>query len=311
MTISLHMVDIMDTIYQRQNEPGMVGTQKAARCLYRKAKIITGLNYIITIFLAVLFAVLATFIDDDRVGYWSFALSVITFLANFAFDHSIQKIKALAAGLQQDFDLYVLNLDRTKKYISKGVPEREKRIEAIAKYKDKNVGDVSNWYHDYSGLSQNNQILKCQQENIRWDGELRKRYIWVLIALCVIEVLVIVTFAIHGTGIINGIAVAVWVVPILKVAITTIVNLAKDIKRLNEIEQETEQAEALREDEVKLFECVCDLQHLIYEHRSQCCLIPDFFYRIFRKADEIREDKIKEETLREEKQNESDDKGED
>lgn len=305
------MVDTMDTIYQRQNEPGMIAAQKAARCLYRKAKIITGLNYIITIFLAVLFAVLATFIDDERVGYWSFALSIIIFFVNFVFDYSIQKIKALAAGLQQYFDVNVFGLDRTKKYISKGIPERQKRINVIAKYKDKDVGDVSNWYDDYSGLSQNNQILKCQEQNIRWDGELRKRYIWVLIALCVIEVLVIVTFAIHGTGIINGIAVAVWVVPILKVAITTIVNLAKDIKRLNEIEQETEQAEAQSQNEEKLFECVCDLQHLIYEHRSQCCLIPDFFYKIFRKADEIREDKIKEETLREEKQNESDDKGED
>lgn len=305
------MVDAMDTIYRRQNEPSMIAAQKASRCLYRKAKIITCVNYIITISLAVLFAVLATFIDDDRVGYWSFALSIITFLANFAFDYFIQKIKALAAGLQQYFDVNVFGLDRTKKYISKGVSELEKRIEAIAKYKDKNVGDVSNWYHDYSGLSQNNQILKCQEQNIRWDGELRKRYIWVLIVLCVIEVLVIITFAIHGNGVINGLAVAMWLFPVLKVAITAVVNLVKDIKRLDDISQEVYQAEAQSQNEVKLFECACDLQHLIYEHRSQCCLIPDFFYKIFRKADETREDKIKEETLREEKQNESDDKGED
>lgn len=305
------MVDTMDTIYQRQNEPGMIAAQKTARCLYRKAKLIACVNYIITISLAVLFAVLATFIDDERVGYWSFALSIIMFLANFAFDYFMQKIKALAAGMQQFFDMYVLGLDRTKKYISKGIPERQKRINVIAKYKDKDVGDVSNWYDDYSGLSQNNQILKCQEQNIRWDGELRKRYIWVLIVLCVIEVLVIVAFTIHGSGVINGLAVAMWLFPVLKVAITAVVNLVKDIKRLDDISQNIYQAEAQSQNEEKLFECVCDLQHLIYEHRSQCCLIPDFFYKMFRKADETREDKIKEETLREDKQNESDDKGED
>lgn len=153
--------------------------------------------------------------------------------------------------------------------------------------------------------------MKCQEQNIRWDGELRKRYIWVLIVLCVIEVLVIVAFTIHGSGVINGLAVAMWLFPVLKVAITAVVNLVKDIKRLDDISQNIYQAEAQSQNEEKLFECVCDLQHLIYEHRSQCCLIPDFFYKIFRKVDETREDKIKEETLREEKQNESDDKGED
>ena len=305
------MVDIMDTIYQRQNEPGMVGTQKAARCLYSKAKKLVGTNYIITIILAVMFAVLTTFINDNLVSYWSFVLAVVMFLTNFVFDHYTQEIKALAAGLQQDFDLYVLNLDRTKKYISKGVPERPKRIALISKYKDKNVGDVSNWYDDYSGLSQNNQILKCQEQNIRWDGNLRYRFIWTLIVLCVIEVIVIIVFAIHGTGLLNGFAVAMWIFPVLKVFVTSIYNLHKDIKNLESISKEIAIAEQMSMEEEKLSECVCDLQHLIYEHRVHCCLIPDFFYRIFRKADEIREDKIKEETLREEKQNESDDKGED
>ena len=301
----------MDTIYQRQNEPGMIGAQKAARCLYSKAKKIAGINYFGTLFFAVLFSILATFISDNKIDYWSFAFSIGIFLANFVFDYFINRTKSLAAGLQQYFDVNVFGLDRTKRYLSKGMPERQKRINAISKYKDKNVGDVSNWYKDYSGLSHSKQILKCQEENIRWDRELKKKYIWVLIALCIIELLIIVAFAIHGTGIVNGIAIAVWVVPILKVSITVILALAKDIKRLSEIEQETNQAEDQGQDESKLFECVCDLQHLIYEHRSQCCLIPDFFYKLFREADEIRESKIKEETLREESSNEFNDKGKD
>ena len=301
----------MDTIYQRQNEPGMIGAQKAARCLYSKAKKIAGINYFGTLFFAVLFSILATFISDNKIDYWSFAFSIGIFLANFVFDYFINRTKSLAAGLQQYFDVNVFGLDRTKRYLSKGMPERQKRINAISKYKDKNVGDVSNWYKDYSGLSHSKQILKCQEENIRWDRKLKKKYIWVLIALCIIELLIIVAFAIHGTGIVNGIAIAVWVVPILKVSITVILALAKDIKRLSEIEQETNQAEDQGQDESKLFECVCDLQHLIYEHRSQCCLIPDFFYKLFREADEIRESKIKEETLREESSNEFNDKGKD
>lgn len=301
----------MDRIYQRQNEPGMIGAQKAARCLYSKAKKIAGINYFGTLFFAVLFSILATFISDNKIDYWSFAFSIGIFLANFVFDYFINRTKSLAAGLQQYFDVNVFGLDRTKRYLSKSMPERQKRINAISKYKDKDVGDVSNWYKDYSGLSHSKQILKCQEENIRWDSELRQKYIWVLIALCIIELLIIVAFAIHGTGIVNGIAIAVWVVPILKVFITVILALAKDIKRLSEIEQETNQAEAQEQDESKLFECVCDLQHLIYEHRSQCCLIPDFFYKIFREADERRESKIKEETLREESSNEFNDKGKD
>lgn len=83
-------------------------------------------------------------------------------------------------------------------------------------------------------------------------------------------------------------------------------NLAQDIRRLNDIEKEKDQAEAIKQDEAKLFESVCDLQHLIYEHRTQCRLIPDSFYSFFRKKDQMRENKIREETLREEKQDESD-----
>ena len=101
-----------------------------------------------------------------------------------------------------------------------------------------------------------------------------------------------------------------WVVPILKVALTVIVNLVKDIGRLKDLENEKDQAEAIKQDETKLFESVCDLQHLIYEHRKQCCLIPDSFYNFFHKKDQMRENKIRDEILREEKQDESDDQSE-
>lgn len=306
MTISLYLVENMSTIYQRQNEPGMVGAQRAARCLYSKAKRIAGINYFGTLFFAVLFAVLATFIQDNKIDYWSFAVTIIVFMANFVFDYFINKTKFLAAGLQQYFDLVVFDIHESRKYLTHGIPDKSERIEVISKYKDKNVGKIEDWYDNYSGLSKYNQVLKCQEESIRWDAELRKKYIWLLIVFCVLEVFVIISFAIHGKGLVNGFAVAVWVVPILKVALTVIVNLAKDIRRLNDIEKEKDQAEAIKQDEAKLFESVCDLQHLIYEHRTQCCLIPNSFYSFFRKKDQMRENKIREETLREEKQDESD-----
>ena len=59
-----------------------------------------------------------------------------------------------------------------------------------------------------------------------------------------------------------------------------------------------------------MFENVCALQHLIYKHRTQCCLIPDSFYNFFHKKDQMRENKIRETTLIEEKQDESDDQSE-
>ena len=109
-TISLYLVKNMSTIYQRQNELGMVGAQKAARCLYTKAKRIAGINYFGTLFFAVLFAVLATFIQDNKIDYWSFAVTIIVFMANFVFDYFINKTKFLAAGLQQYFDLVVFDI---------------------------------------------------------------------------------------------------------------------------------------------------------------------------------------------------------
>lgn len=309
-TISLHLVKNMSTIYQRQNEPGMVGAQRAARCLYSKAKRLAGINYFGTLFFAVLFSVLATFIQDNKIDYWSFAVTIIVFLANFGFDYFINKTKAFAAGLQQYFDLVVFDIPESKKYLTHGIPNISKRIEVIAKYKDKNVGKIEDWYDNYSGLSKYNQVLKCQEESIRWDVELRKKYIWLLSVFCVLEVLIVISFAIHGTGLVNGFAVAVWVLPILKVALTVIVNLVKDIGRLKDLENEKAQAEAIKQDETKLFESVCDLQHFIYEHRKQCCLIPDSFYKFFHKKDQMRENKIREETLKEETQDEFDDQSE-
>ena len=188
----------MSTIYQRQNELGMVGAQKAARCLYTKAKRIAGINYFGTLFFAVLFAVLATFIQDNKIDYWSFAVTIIVFMANFVFDYFINKTKFLAAGLQQYFDLVVFDIHESRKYLTHGIPDKSERIEVISKYKDKNVGKIEDWYDNYSGLSKYNQVLKCQEESIRWDAELRKKYIWLLIVFCVLEVFVIISFAIHG-----------------------------------------------------------------------------------------------------------------
>lgn len=280
------------SIYEKQNEENMICLLKAQRSLYNKAKIINAVKVSISIVLTCLFIILTSLINNDKLNATSILIVIFVFIGSYACDYFVNKNKYLAAGMQQWFDIYILDLkEPSKKYRFQKKPDLITKLKYIGKYKDKKIKNLYNWYSNYSNLSPANQILACQKTNIRWDKELRKKIIF---GNLVISTIFIITILIIGICLGNGLrtyAILAWVLPLLGYIVTTIKLLYEDIKRLEEIKEELVKADEIKNEE-ELYMEVCDLQYYIYEHRKNAFMIPNWFYGIFRSKQQVTEDNI-------------------
>ena len=135
-----------------------------------------------------------------------------------------------------------------------------------------------NWYTKGVGnVSNIKGILMCQKENFSWDVELRKKYkkdcLILFIILIVGEILL---------GLIRDEAIRavmdriIFILPMLRLMITTFKQLDNDIQNMQEID------ELINSSEEKNMEDLQEIQSKLYIHRKSCYVIPNFFYNKYK-----------------------------
>ncbi len=271
------------SIYTKQNEDGMLLLNKTKSCLYSKAKAVSTVWTCLITLITCTFIILTYFFDNKILNAFSILFGILFFGLTFVVNKYVSNIKWLAAGIQQKFDEQVFGLDMTistYRLLGLETPPRDKIIKYASRYQNKKVSNVENWYNDYSNLSKSNQILCCQKENFRWDSNLKNIVLNVYIVSLSALLLAILLVGIFTNNVFNMFCLYSWVLPISQNIFYSFKYLTDDKKRLKVIKQQIDYAESVKSNEEQLFQEVCNLQVLIFEHRIKGFLVPDFIYKL-------------------------------
>lgn len=144
--------------------------------------------------------------------------------------------------------------------------------------------DLLNWYTSPMDEKEINEaILACQRENVFWDIGLRKRFmkgsIIVIVLFCVAVFIMGIT---KNESIIRLLWRLAFIAPMVKWLLSTIRQISLDIDDLNELDNR------INGSEMKTMEELQDIQKQIFDHRTKCYVIPDFFYKLYKDEDEDR-----------------------
>lgn len=284
-----------DSIFSRQNETFLLQCQIAQRSEYSRAKLVARWKAYLTVSFAAL-SVLASFLDIDSLTAVSSLMAVALLIFNKYSDKYIMIHKKHAASVQQYIDamLYTAAIDSS---ISEwgDVPGKSDLAATVSEYENIDTSAVENWYSDYSGLSGENQIFRCQSENIRWDFDLHKKFRGLqIVLLCVVAFVLLVTFIVADPSFVKLICVLSWFAPIAEYAYSIYKEVGESISLLQEVDKlsaeierklETSSPRTLKRDLIKL-------QHQIWNRRENGYLIPDWFYECYRKQQQEKEDNI-------------------
>jgi hypothetical protein len=274
-------------IYIRQNEKGMLNHLKAQRFVYLSAKKWITALFFCLILLPFTINIIINFVTNDIVISLLCLLSFILFCLGQLIRHIFKKKKFLAAGIQQRFDLYVLDLqDNCRKYIMHKMPNREDVIKALQKYKNKNDKKFLDWYSDYSKIPYEQTVFHCQKQNMKWTIKLKKGYI-ILLSVFFAMVLagLIINSIINRDLLGRFILISLTLLPLFSYFVGGWQKLYKDIVAQKEIfilMQQTEK-ELNKLSEKKLNEIIEELQVEIYLYRQKAYIVPEWFYNITKK----------------------------
>lgn len=287
-------------IYELQNKEMILNALVVQSKFYSKAKRINFLSLILCVLLPIGYSLTKNLLSGEILltigALFTIALVFITpTLAACA-----SKQKTIAAKIQQTIDFFLFE-DETFKSRNDDWGEvytKDELHEIIAKSKisEKDIAKKKNWYSDYSSFPHIMQAYYSQCECVRWDGDLRKYFVNSLYVcgLVLMVFAIIIAVALKMTVfelIINTATFA----PLIKFLLPLKKQLNKDCNRLKNLlhKQNTinNQLGVIIGGE-ELYQKVIGIQRELFEHRATALMVPDFFYRLNRKKQQVIEDEI-------------------
>lgn len=272
-------------IAMRQNEEKAITMLAAQRQLYNDAKRFDAISVMLSVWFPFVMALILLFLPEE--SSWksvSYILAIVSMLFSFAVDKRIDDKKKLAAYIQQKFDVYVYNMPWNERIFGKDKNVNQD-IVTYSKHIMENDGEkkrLNNWYTpavDNKELLTG--ILLCQRENFRWDVGLRKRYRLVSVIMIVLLCSFVLAMGLWKN---ESVAMLLWrlafIVPMLEWLFDTVKTLNKDMERSIELD------DIINNDVPKTIDELQDIQKMIFEHRKECYVIPNFIYQIFKDNDE-------------------------
>ena len=285
----------VNSIFSRQNDTFLLQCQVAQRSKYSRAKRVARWKTILTMAFAAI-SIVASILDFDWLSAVSSLLAVALLIFNKYLDAYISTTKKHAASIQQYIDatLYAEAIDGS---ISDWgtVLNKSDLATTVSKYENADTSAVENWYSDYSGLSEEEQVFRCQSENIRWDFDLHKKFRGLqIVLLCVVAIVLLATFIVVDPSFVKLICVLSWFTPIAEYAYSIYKEVGESISILQEVDKlsaEVEKKQATSSPRTIKRELI-KLQYKIWERRKNGFLIPDWFYAWHQKKQQEKEDRI-------------------
>lgn len=284
-----------DSVFSRQNETFLLQCQIAQRSEYSRAKLVAQWKTYLTVSFAVL-SVLASVLDIDWLTAVSSLMAVALLIFNKYSNEYIMTRKKHAASVQQYIDatLYTAVIDGS---ISEwgDVPSKSDLAATVSEYENIDTSAVENWYSDYSGLTGEEQVFRCQNENIRWDFDLHKKFKGLqMVLLSAVAAVMLAAFIVANPSFVKLLCVLSWFAPIAEYAYSIYKEVGESISLLQEVDKLSAEIEKklatssprfLKRDLIKL-------QHQIWNRRENGYLIPDWFYERHRNKQQEKEDNI-------------------
>ena len=210
------------SIFDHQNDTFLLRCLSAQRCVYSRAKLAAQLKTVFTISFAVVSAT-ASILDIDWLSASASLMAVALLIFNKYSDGYIASRKKQAASVQQYIDatLYAAAIHCD---ISDwgDIPEKSELAATVSKYENTDTSDMKNWYSNYSGLPVEEQVFRCQSENISWDYCLHKSFRTLQIFLLTVVVIVMLAMSIiTNPTFVKIICIMSWFVPIAEYAYST------------------------------------------------------------------------------------------
>ncbi len=272
-------------IVERQNEEKSIYYLAAQRQLYNEVKKMDCIGILFSIVLPLGFVGLQFIISDyTYLNTLSYILSIVSMFVSLLGGCYIEDKKKTAAEIQQYFDLYVYQMPwdnklfGLKRNISNIVAEKAK----VLLKNPKEHEQLTNWYTTVAGtVDLKKGISMCQKENYNWDVNLRKRF-----RRLSITSIIRLTVLIFLIGIVNNETVAMllyrlaFVIPMFQWLGKTVIQLNKDIKNLEELDDLISSSELPSMDKLQ------EIQSKIYIQRKSCYTIPNKFYDRYKNNDE-------------------------
>ena len=295
MVMSFQHMD--KSIFEKQSDILLIQCLYAQRRYYTYAKIISGSYFIICVVLFCVFAILKATLHSDVISGISIVLSIIVTFGSKLFEKLSSNMKETAAKIQQYIDISLYSDNPYEKSIqSWNCPiDQHQIIELVSSFPQSGFTVNDKWYGDYSEKQYWEQIYFCQKENIRWDKNLRQKYKTVCYSILIIaSVGVLIVAFICNPTFFEIMSIVPWVLPFIKY----MVSFNKSIKNDQEqITQMIDKANSIPNvarvfDVDKLLKRESTLQDKLFEYRKTALLIPNFFYKIFRKNQQQNEDRI-------------------
>lgn len=275
----------------RQNEPNSIAMLAAQRHLYSVVSRIDNLNFILSVFLPLIIAIIQGFgVPWNWIRFCSYGLSLLMLVLSLVIKNTCKRKKALAASIQLMFDTYVFQMPWDQKLFGKQknfnaeIADNSATLLAdeIAKKK------LQNWYTPLvDTLPLEKGILACQRENYHWDVGLRKRYsITATIAVGIIIIGIFIIGIATNESAKELLLRFIFVAPMLNWLLGLLNDLREDKDRLKELDEEINSNVAKRMDDLQVIE------NALTEHRKSAVKIPDLIYNCFKDNDEDKEHRI-------------------
>jgi len=169
-----------NTIPDQQNAQQQLERLAAQRALYSRAKIVAGMQAILSVPAAVAWSVFANIYPTMKP--WAALWGLVVTLLDVGFLETLQSSSQKdAAKIQEAFDCAVLDLPWNTLVVGSR-PDPERIAEAAQKYRPNPKHPIENWYpREVADLPISSARLVCQRTNLWWDWKLRQRYGWVLL----------------------------------------------------------------------------------------------------------------------------------
>lgn len=277
-------------IYECQNDEILQKCLYVQREKYTLAKSIMSWKRKIVIAFTIL-SVCSAIYNCSGLSIITSSVSIWVLFISKWMDRCINNNKTEAAEIQQYFDVSLYS--RACAFSSGkwgNLLTDSQIVEYIKSVSSMNLAPFKNWYSDYSRSEPCKEIFRCQKENICWDAELREMYEYVEFGVMVIFICFSLYIARNNNS--NYFIVASCFLPIFDYCISNILFLKNDIKRLDIINNKmiTFESRIKKINKTEKISNLVEIQYMIKEHRSNCFLIPDWFYKFKKEKQQIEAD---------------------
>lgn len=283
----------MNSIPERQNAPLALRWLGAQRRLYAVAKILLGLQLILSGPLSVFVALVVMRWPDAKALATFWGLLVVA--ADLAWLTPWQRrLRDMAARTQELFDCDVLELPWNP--IKTGTrPDPETAIEYAAKYQRDapHMPTLLNWYPPAVGcVPLHSARVICQRSNCRWDAKQRRMYAGIVLGVVIVVVVFVFVVGLSREATLPNFLLGLLapLIPMLVLGYRICLEQLEAAKRLDSIKQHIELLwhdllEGTSESEVAARSRV--LQDEIYESRRKSPPVFDAIFKFMRPSLEV------------------------